>query len=330
MLFAISHRTKLIYSEPISESVMEFRAMPRTDDKQVLHSFDIQATPRTRACTHTDWLGNLVHQFSLHQPHRHVTIASFSKVETRSTVVALHELTGPLEGVIRDHRSWDFVQHHGRVDQDPSLPTLATRIGLDSARNVGQAIDIVTQRTRDLIAYRPGVTQSSSSVSQVLRLGAGVCQDFAHLSLAMLRHLGLPCRYVSGYLYKPDATELQSHAWAEAFVPEIGWLAFDPSHRQLANENYVTVAVGRSYADVPPNRGIYRGEAQERVEATVNIRPVETRAQLTPYSTRAILPSPAAESQPIALVVRQALRQEPALVKVYTRSPVAQRLPQPQ
>ncbi len=325
MLFSISHRTKLSYSEPISESVMEVRVMPRTDDRQVLRSFDIQAMPGAKACQHTDWLGNCVHQFSLHKPHREVTIASWCQVETRSTSTPIEESFVPLDDLIRDHRSWDFLQLHGRVDRDPSLPALAARIGLNSARSVKQAIDVVTTRTRDLIAYRPGVTQSTSSVSEVLRLGAGVCQDFAHLSLALLRQVGLPCRYVSGYLCKPGATELQTHAWAEAFAPDVGWLAFDPAHRQPANEHYVTVAVGRSYADVPPNRGIYRGEAEERIDVNVVIRPVNMRARLTPYSAATeVMPNMPQRPRPTALDGRYALGQEPVLARNTARSAMAQ------
>ena len=285
MLLSISHRTKLNYSVAISESVMEMRAMPRTDEHQVLRWFDIQALPSAKACQHTDWLGNTVIQFSLHTAHRQLIIASRCLVEIRRTSTVLRELTAPVKGLIDDHRSWHFLQHQGPVNRDPALPVLAEQIGLCAAHNVGHAIEIVTTRTRDLMAYRPGVTHSSSSVSEALQLGAGVCQDFTHLSLALLRYVGLPCRYVSGYLYKPGAAELQTHAWTEAFVPEVGWLAFDPTHRQLVNEQYVTVAVGRSYADVPPNRGVFHGEAVEQIEVGVSIKPVDTRARLTPYST---------------------------------------------
>jgi transglutaminase-like putative cysteine protease len=150
---------------------------------------------------------------------------------------------------------------------------------------VGQAIDIVRTRTRDIISYRRGVTNSGSTVSDVIKAGNGVCQDFAHLSLAMLRRTGVPCRYVSGYLCKESGTELETHAWVEAFVPGAGWIAFDPTHGTLANEQYVTVAVGRSYADVPPNRGVYRGKAREVIDVRVTMEVLEERARLTPYST---------------------------------------------
>jgi transglutaminase-like putative cysteine protease len=121
-----------------------------------------------------------------------------------------------------------------------------------------------------------------------LRLKAGVCQDFAHLSLAILRRAKVPCRYVSGYFYKEGTTELETHAWIEAFVPKAGWVGLDPTHGQLVDENYVAIAVGRSYADVPPNRGVYRGDAKETILVTVQMEPIEPQVRLTPFSTIAV------------------------------------------
>ena len=285
MLYSITHRTRLDYSQPITESVMEVRAMPRSDERQVLRQFDISVTPDTKANHHSDWLNNTVHQFSVLGMHEQVVITSKCVVETRPSFHVLPELLAPIEGLIRDHRSWDFLQHHGPVVDDPALPALAQRLGLDRARCVGQAIELATQRTRDLITYRRGVTDSGSTVSDVLKAGIGVCQDFAHLSLALLRRVGVPCRYVSGYLHKEGESEMETHAWAEAFVPGVGWVAFDPTHGALTTEQYVTVAVGRSYADVPPNRGVYRGEAKETIDVGVMMETLEERARLTPYST---------------------------------------------
>jgi transglutaminase-like putative cysteine protease len=285
MLYSINHTTKLDYSQPISESVMEVRAMPRTDDRQVLRQFDISVAPTCKANHHTDWLGNTVHQFSVTGIHDQVEITSKCVVETRPYDRALSEFGAPLEGLIRDHRSWDYLQYEGPVVDDPALPALSERLGLDKARRVGDAIAIVLERTRDIITYRRGMTSSSSTVSDVLLAGNGVCQDFAHLGLALLRRVGVPCRYVSGYLHRAEAQDLETHAWVEAFVPGVGWVAFDPTHGTLADENHITVAVGRSYMDVPPNRGVYRGDARESIAVNVVIQALQERPRLTPYST---------------------------------------------
>jgi transglutaminase-like putative cysteine protease len=285
MLYSITHCTRLEYSHPISESVMEVRTMPRSDERQILRQFEIAVTPNAKASHHSDWLGNTVHQFSVLGVHDQVAITSKCVVETRPTTQSLSEMVAPLEGLIRDHRSWDFLQLHGPVIDDPALPALTNRLGLDHVRRVGEAIEIVLLRTRDIITYSRGATNSSSTVSDVLKAGTGVCQDFAHLSLALLRRAGVPCRYVSGYVNRDAAAELETHAWVEAFVPGVGWIAIDPTHGCHATEQYVTVAVGRSYADVPPNRGVYRGEASEKIDVSVTMEVLEEKVRLTPYST---------------------------------------------
>lgn len=285
MLHSIIHKTTLDYSCPISESVMEVRARPRTDERQVLRQFQLTVTPSAKTCDHSDWLGNTVHQFSVLGTHERVEVTARSVVETRPVMWELDQLGAPLDGMIRDHRSWDYLQHHGPVVDDPALPALAQRIGLGQVRRVGQALDIVLRRTGNILTYRKGVTTSDSTVHDVIAAGAGVCQDFAHLSLALLRLVGVPSRYVSGYLFRPDEAELETHAWVEAFVPGVGWLGLDPTHGVAISENHVTVAVGRSYADVPPNRGVFRGAARERIHVSVSMQPIEERARLTPYST---------------------------------------------
>jgi len=285
MLFSINHNTRLEYSQAISESVMEVRAMPRTDERQVLRQFELAVTPSARSNHHSDWLGNTVHQFSVLGVHESVEVNSRCIVETRPMEWDMSQLVAPLEGLILDHRSWDFLQHHGPVMDDAAIPALVQRLGLSEVRRVGQAIEIVRRRTQDIISYKRGVTSSSSTVGEVLELGAGVCQDFAHLALALLRSVGVPCRYVSGYLFRDSDEELETHAWIEAFVPGFGWIGMDPTHGVMASEGHVTIAVGRSYADVPPNRGVYRGKASEHIQVKVAMQQLEERARLTPYST---------------------------------------------
>jgi transglutaminase-like putative cysteine protease len=285
MLFTISHRTKLEYSKPITESVMEVRARPRTDERQVLRQFEISISPMAQPNYHSDWLGNTVHQFSVLGQHSQVIVDARAVVETRPIATVLEELNVSVDSLRADHRSWDFLQDHGPVTEDPALPALAKKMGLDRVSTVGDVIGTVLDRTRDVISYQKGITTSSSTVRDVLRLKAGVCQDFAHLALALLRRSKVPCRYVSGYLYKAGTPELETHAWVEAFVPNVGWVGLDPTHGQIVGEEYVALAVGRSYADVPPNRGVYRGEAKEQITVTVQMEPVEQQVRLTPFSS---------------------------------------------
>jgi transglutaminase-like putative cysteine protease len=128
--------------------------------------------------------------------------------------------------------------------------------------------------------YQKDVTQYDSSTEEFLKIGAGVCQDFAHLMLGLLRLSGIPCRYVSGYLHverKPREVS-QSHAWVEVYAPSIGWVPFDPTHNRTIDERYIVVGHGRHYDDVPPNKGIYRGAAREMLRAEVHTQPTTPKA----------------------------------------------------
>lgn len=280
MLVAIRHKTELTYAEPITESVMELRMMPRTDAHQSLRSFELIIGPETPVFHHVDWQGNSAHHFSIVDAHDKVVIMAASTVETHPEKVRLHEVTDLLPFPSLNHRLDDFLMPHGAVQKDPRLTQFAENLGLLQEKRVAMVLAAVTARLTELVTYAKGVTRSSTTVSDVLDVGKGVCQDYAHVALALLRALGVPARYVSGYLYRPELPELETHAWVEAFVPSVGWIGVDPTHAQLTGESHVAVATGRSYADVPPNRGVYRGGAEERIDVSVRIQRLKGEEEL--------------------------------------------------
>lgn len=271
MLLAISHKTELTYAEPITESVMELRMMPRSDAQQTVRNFGLAVGPEAPVFEHLDWQGNRAHHFSIVDVHDKVVILASSVVETHTRQLRLDHLPDvlPLPGV--GHRHQDFLMFHGPVQRDARLARFAEERGLLNERRAALLLGSVTTDLRDLIHYKKGVTTSATTVADVLDLGKGVCQDYAHVALALLRMMGIPARYVSGYLFRPSSAELETHAWVEAFLPSCGWIGLDPTHGELASESHVAVAVGRSYADVPPNRGVYRGGAEERIQVRVRI-----------------------------------------------------------
>ncbi|HLV68842.1 MAG TPA: transglutaminase family protein [Polyangiaceae bacterium] len=272
MLLSICHETVLGYTEPISESVMELRVMPRNDARQTLRSFELDISPEAGLFQYGDWQGNLTHCFSVLEPHEKLVIVASSTVEAHTRKLRVQDVpdTLPLAGI--GHRLEDMLLPHQAVERDPRLVQFAEQTGLVTERRASTVLGVVTTRLGELIAYAKGVTSTRSSVSEVLDHGKGVCQDYAHVALALLRILGIPARYVSGYLYRSESAELETHAWVEVFIPSVGWLGLDPTHGELAGDGHVAVAVGRSYADVPPNRGVYRGPAVEHMRVSVRIQ----------------------------------------------------------
>jgi transglutaminase-like putative cysteine protease len=271
MLLGIQHKTELSYGDRVSESVMELRVTPRSDKNQTLRAFSLKVGPEAQVFSHRDWMDNQAHHFTILPFHERVLIVAGATVETHPKLIELANATDTLPLAELNPRFQDFLGFLGPVERDPRLVQFAEQVGLFQCTRASEAILLVTTRLRERLEYKKGVTSSATTVSHALDVGQGVCQDFSHLGLALLRMIGIPARYVSGYLYKDSPRELETHAWCEAFVPSIGWIGFDPTHGELASESHVAVAVGRSYADVPPNRGVYRGEAEEKIAVTVTI-----------------------------------------------------------
>lgn len=284
MLLSIQHKTELSYAEPISESVMELRMMPRSDSQQTLRTFGLAVGPEAPVFEHLDWQGNRAHHFSIVDVHDKVVIVASSVVDMHSRLPIIDQLPDTLPLSTIGHRYQDFLMSHGPVQKDVRLTQFAEQLGLLSEKKASVVLANVTGRLRELVKYTKGVTTSATSVSDVLDLGQGVCQDYAHVALSLLRMLGIPSRYVSGYLFRPSSEELETHAWVEVFMPSVGWLGIDPTHGELASESHIAVAMGRSYADVPPNRGVYRGGAEERIDVSVRIQRVELEAELRPLA----------------------------------------------
>ena len=160
------------------------------------------------------------------------------------------------------------------------LQQLASEIHLER-HQVRSDLFNLNQALYQLFAYVPNSTQVDSPIDEALRTRQGVCQDFAHIMIALVRQLQVPCRYVSGYLFHGEdgnedrSPEGASHAWVEAFLPGPGWVAFDPTNNLVGSERHIRVAIGRDYADVPPTRGVYKGEAQSELSVVVIVSPAE-------------------------------------------------------
>ena len=286
--YHLIHVTEFHYDGPVSESYNEVRLRPIHDETQSCLSFRLVTNPVSRGTSYRDSFGNWVHQFNILPEHHHL------KVEAESVVLAHEAPILPSGGMklseLGDHREeleeefLDFIIPTGYV---PHLPQLDELIAAADQSSDGTASGFVKEAAsliHEKFKYVKGATHVNSSIRDSLAVGAGVCQDFAHLLLGVIRKRGLPGRYVSGYLVpesaaSPDA-KLQeviggsaSHAWAEVYLPGTGWVGLDPTLGKPLGLQHVRIAYGRDYGDVAPVRGVYKGHAGQRLSVDVSLRP---------------------------------------------------------
>jgi transglutaminase-like putative cysteine protease len=270
----VVHATGYAYKSPVTASFNEARLTPRSDTRQNVILNRIETAPATRQYRYVDYWGTAVTTFDLHAPHTELEVTSSSVVETDLG-------DSPAETV-----TWDDLRSEAVTDRfgevlTPShytpdsrrIARVAQRIAKD--HDPYEAVIAAANWVHTELDYVPGTTGVHSSGLDALREGKGVCQDFAHLSLLLLRSMGIPARYVSGYLHPKsdaavgDTVEGQSHAWVQAWTG--GWWHYDPTNDTDINEQYISVGVGRDYADVSPLKGIYSGAGSTDLDVVVEI-----------------------------------------------------------
>jgi transglutaminase-like putative cysteine protease len=274
MFLEIEHRLSLEYDAYVRESFLELRMQPKTDPHQTLHSFVLAVGPPSKLFRYRDWLENAVHHFAVSNFHDRIAVGSRSLVNTHPAGPAPITVTDPMPLGPAPWQVHDFLQLGGPVVESDTLRDFADSIPILPGAPLGHQVLAIGAAINRRFTYRRDVTRYDSTTDDFLQLEAGVCQDFAHLMLGLLRRRAIPCRYVSGYLHleRAAAEAAQSHAWIEFFSPIAGWVPFDPTHDRPVDERYVVVGHGRNYDDVPPNRGIFRGHAREHLQAEVRTR----------------------------------------------------------
>jgi len=273
MLIGIEHTTELGYTGLISETVMELRMAPRQEAAQQRLSFDLAVGPTCQIRSYFDWLGNTVHAFSVNGLHKSVKIVASSVVQTshrqpQSTGVSDQ---WPLAS-LPDYALLDFLKLETPIGDCEALDRTARELKPREPMSMLDVARAVMKFINDEFQYEKGVTSVSTTVEEVLAHRRGVCQDFAQVMVGILRKLGIPARYVSGFIHAGQRGyrgSAQTHAWAEAHFPSVGWIGFDPTNNCIAGENFVKMAVGCNYRDVPPHKGVYRGSARETMSVSV-------------------------------------------------------------
>ena len=282
MILEIQHETRFEYSEPAAESVTELRMEPVSDEDQSCHSYHLAVSPVTQPSRYQDGFGNRVHHFNVLAPHRGVRILSASAVEThpRHPDPLTSRAPFPLAPETVPLECLDFLQFRGSVRETPRLSPLVTALRPAPDTPLGRLVLDAADHVHKNFRYARDVTLASSPVDEILEKGKGVCQDFAHLMIALLRSLGVPARYVSGYIHRPNR-ESQSHAWCEAWLPDLGWVGVDPTNNRVIDERFVKVAIGRDFTDVPPNKGVCRTRGEESISVRVETRALERLPSLS-------------------------------------------------
>jgi transglutaminase-like putative cysteine protease len=279
--YRVRHRTSYDYAHPVFESFNEVRLQPLACATQTLLDFDLVIQPPATVIAFRDYHGNAVHDFGVPYLHEKLVIEATSDVVTHAGEDEPMSGPAPGEGDVSpsltalqgDVRLADeYAEFLGPSDYivltDASAALAAQLLADDPGTSALGFVYRVVDHIRSSLEYRLGTTTVNSSVAEVLEGGTGVCQDFAHVLISLCRNVGLPARYVSGYLGGVESSTA-SHAWAEAYVPPYGWVAVDATIGTRCTGRHVTVGIGRDYADVAVLSGTYQGGGSATLEVEV-------------------------------------------------------------
>ena len=289
MKFAISHKTVYQYGGPVRESFNEFRLKPLNGAGQSVESYALSVSHEAAMREYTDFYGNHVESFEIASAHEMLSITAESVVNTSENH---QDILDEIEAL--DSRPISSLKHAAALENiyDFVMPsryapasTILWRFAMDSFKETNghwNFLKDLNRRVYQHFQYTPGSTEVDTPAEAAFEQKKGVCQDYAHVFIAAARSVSVPVRYVSGYLYVSENSRQEdieisaysSHAWVEAFVPEHGWIGFDPTHNSFVDKNYITIARGRDYGDARPISGTYRGASIQSMEVAVSVKPV--------------------------------------------------------
>jgi transglutaminase-like putative cysteine protease len=275
-VFTIHHITRYDYDRPVKENVNEIKIFPFVvPEQEVLHQ-ELIITGQPEVLTFTDYWGNKTGCFNLLQPHKEMVIES--KLTVRTAIapepsIALHSYVKDLELAIgNDLHLLELVR------TSPSSSEALMQSYIASFYSPDKTIDQIVKDCCAFIftdfTYIKGITTIETTVDEIIAQKAGVCQDFAHVMLELLRMIGIPSRYVSGYIC-PNKNGMRgegaTHAWVEAYIPKHGWIGIDPTNNVWATNNHVKLAVGRDFSDCTPAKGTFKGPARQSLSVYVSV-----------------------------------------------------------
>ena len=291
MRLSIRYLTTFTYDAAVSESQNALRARPAADDGQGLIHYAVTVDPPTSVVSYTDYWGTWVDSFGIVGQHTRLTVVADSVVETNERPVPSASVPWDGEALLRSG-FFEYLSPSPHVSWHEDVTDFARETVAGGVDAVAAARDVAVA-VGDLLTYEAGATEVGTSVGEIWEQRRGVCQDYAHLALALYRCVGLPARYVSGYLYASDSAsgerpeqdevDVATHAWVEVYIPEFGWWGLDPTNQLTVGERHVKIGHGRDYEDVMPLRGVYHGNVEsDGLEVAVKI----SRTDISAYRMR--------------------------------------------
>jgi transglutaminase-like putative cysteine protease len=278
--FSIRYLTEYQYDSAVTDNLNALRVRPATTSTQRTDDFHIRTDPEARVSRHTDYFGTEVIEFGIPKPHDHLTIDVRARVVTSAPPEPPEASWNAISAPSYEEAGGEFLLPTG---DEPAEELLGDLTSVVRASTPLATLRLLCEIIPDRFRYDQNATYVGSTVEDLLEGGGGVCQDFVHLALVLLRAQGIAARYVSGYLWAApedggsDSMEVHTHAWLEALMPGTGgrgeplWVGADPTNRRLAGETHVKVGHGRRYSDVPPVKGVYRGSAVTELSAAVQM-----------------------------------------------------------
>lgn len=265
MLLKIEHKTHYAYSEVVDYTIQQLRLTPQNAHGQRLLHWDVRVNGNLH--TFEDAHGNVTQTLVIDNPHQEVSIIAFGEVETNVIETAMLE-TIPLP---------IYLRQTPLTQPDNAIKAFATTFAKQTKN--AELILLMMKQIMEKIAYVKGSTEVKTTAAQAFALGEGVCQDQTHILLACCREIGIPARYVSGYLFTDDARQMESHAWADIWLEGLGWQSFDVLNQCKTNGKHVRLAVGLDYREASPVSGMRVGGGEEAMKVSVQVEQIQQQSQ---------------------------------------------------
>ncbi len=272
MRIRVSHLTTYRYDTPAGSVIQILRLTPRNHDGQYVARWRIDVSADCRLDQHEDAFGNLTHAFTTDGPLSELSVQVEGEVETRDT-------EGVVRGAVERFPPSLFLRETALTTPDSAIRDFAESVRQESGDNTLKLLHLLLDQIHEDMQYDTNPTQATTTAAEAFALRRGVCQDLTHIFIAASRSLGMPARYIGGYFRRNDGVTEQDagHAWAEAFVPDLGWVAFDPANGICATDAHIRVAVGLDYLGAAPTRGTRFGGSGETLKVNVHVGDQELR-----------------------------------------------------